>query len=118
METACEYLSDKVMWVSTDEDKWKRRFLKWAEEYPEEVTIKRRPEENDGCLYLSCPATWLRIRPPIKRNMTEEQRKANTERLRRARESWKEERENDWVNEQMDELETDEDETEDDNEDA
>lgn len=84
LETACEYLSDKVMWVSTDEDKWKRRFLQWAEEYPEEVTIKRRPEENDGCLYLTCPASWLRIRPPIKRNMTEEQRKAIGERAKMA----------------------------------
>lgn len=87
METACEYLSDKVMWVSTDEDKWKRRFFKWAEEYPEEVTIKRRPEENDGCLYLTCPASWLRIRPPIKRNMTEEQIKSASERMRKAREA-------------------------------
>jgi len=87
LETACEYLSDKVMWVSTDEDKWKRRFFKWAEEYPEEVTIKRRPEENDGCLYLTCPASWLRIRPPIKRNMTEEQIKSASERMRKAREA-------------------------------
>ena len=95
METTCEYLYDKVMWVSTDEDKWKRRFFKWAEEYPEEVTIKRRPEENDGCLYLTCPASWLRIRPPIKRNLTDEQREAMGNRLRKARENREDEMEDD-----------------------
>ena len=111
-----EYLSDRVMWVSTDEDKWKRRFLKWAEEYPDEVTIKRRPEDNDGCLYCTCPASWLRARPPLKREMTEEERAMMAERLRKAREAQKQERENDWLNRQADALEDYE--TEDDNEDA
>lgn len=116
METAMEYVSDRVMWVSTDEDKWKRRFIKWAEEYPDEVTIKRRPENNDGCLYCTCPASWLRVRPPLKKNMSDEQKAANAERMRKWRESMKQERENDWLNQQADALEDYE--TEDDNEDA
>ena len=116
METCCEYLSDRVMWVSTDEDKWKRRFLQWAQEYPDEVAIKRRPEENDGCLCVTCPAAWLRIRPPLKRNMTDGQRAAMADRMRKWRESLNEERENDFLNRQADALEDCE--TEDDNEDA
>ena len=70
------------MYVSTDEQKWKNRFIQWAKEYPDQVEIKRKAEDNDGCLYLTCPASWLRIRPPIKRNMTEEQKAASAERMR------------------------------------
>lgn len=73
------------MWISTDEPKWKKKFLKWAEEYPDEVTVKRKAEDNDGCLYLTCPASWLRIRPPKKRNLTDEQRAEIAERLHGAR---------------------------------
>ena len=69
METACEYDDRKIMWVSTDEQKWKTRLLKLAEQYPEETEIIRRPENNDGCLYMKCPAKWLSIRPPRKVNM-------------------------------------------------
>ena len=82
METACEYLDNKVMWVSTDERKWITRLLKIAKEHPDEVEIIRLPEDNDGCLYLKCPASYLKISPPIKRNMTEEQRIASSERMK------------------------------------
>ncbi len=102
METACEYMDDRVMRVSTDEKKWKTRFLKWAEEYPEEVEIIAKPEENDGCLYLKCPASWLRMRPPIKRNLTEEQRQAISERMRKTK---SEEEERDEIEDEMEEEE-------------
>lgn len=82
METACGYLDDRVMWVSTDERKWIDRLLKIADEHPDEVTIKARPEENDGCLYLTCPASWFKISPPLRRNLTDEQREAFSERMK------------------------------------
>lgn len=85
METACNYLDDKVMYVSTDERKWINRLLKMAEEHPDEVTIMNRPEENDGCLCLKCPAEYLKIAPPRHVNLTEEQRVAAAERLKNAR---------------------------------
>ena len=85
METACGYLNDRVMWVSTDEQKWIGRLLKMAEEHPDEVTIKARPEENDGCLYLTCPAIWLKIAPPRRLNISDEERIARVNALNLAR---------------------------------
>ena len=85
METACGYLDDKVMWVSTDEQRMKNRLFRLAEQHPDEVTIKTRPEENDGCLCLSCPASWLKISPPRKCDLSPEQRAINAERLKKAR---------------------------------
>lgn len=87
METAIEYLDDKVAWFTTDEVKWKRRLDEWALQYPDEVKIRTRPENNDGCMVANIPASWLRVRPPIKRNLTEEQRMAMSERLKKAREA-------------------------------
>ena len=75
------------MWVSTDEKRMINRMLKLAGQYPDEVQILERPETNDGCLYMKCPADWLLIRHPKKVIMTEEQRAAAAERLRKARES-------------------------------
>ncbi len=82
METACGYLSeDHVLWVSSDDPKWKGRLLKLAEEHKDEVEIIRRPEENDGCLYMKCPSTWLKISPPRKLDLTDEQRAERRARL-------------------------------------
>lgn len=82
METACGYLDDKVMWVSTDERKWINRLLKMAQEHPDEVTITNLPENNDGCLCLKCPANYLKIAPPVRRELTGEQRIALSERMK------------------------------------
>lgn len=85
METAINYLDDRVMHVSTDEMKWKNRIEQWAKEYPEECVITVRPENNDGCMCAKMPASWFRMRPPIKRNLTDEQREEMGNRLRKAR---------------------------------
>lgn len=84
METQAGYLTDDhVLWFSSDERKWITRILKLAEERPQEVTIKKRPEENDGCIYVTLPASWLRIGPPVKLELTDEQRQARAENARR-----------------------------------
>ena len=85
METCCEYLDDKVMWVSSDQMRMINRVRKLAEQYPDQVVIKRQPEQNDGCIYATMPADWLKIMPPRKVNMTEEQRMAAAARLRKNR---------------------------------
>lgn len=85
METACEYLDDKVMRISTDERRMITRLMKLAEQYPDEVEIIERPETNDGCLYLKCPADWLLIRHPKKMNYSDEQRAAMAERMKNIR---------------------------------
>ena len=81
METCCEY-TDSVMWVSTDE----RRMMKLIAEHPDETEIIKRPEENDGCLYCKVPSTWLKIAPPVKREMSDEQKAAASQRMQKLNE--------------------------------
>ena len=81
METCCEY-TDKTLFVSSDHQKWIARIRKLKEAYPDDVTIEQMPEENDGCICATMPAAWLRINPPRKVEMTEEQRQAASERMK------------------------------------
>ena len=92
METCCEYLDDKVMWVSSDQQKIINRVRKLAETYPDSVIIKRQPEQNDGCIYATMPADWLKLNPPIRREMTDEQRQAASERMKRLAHNQKKQR--------------------------
>ena len=95
-ETACGYLTeDNLMWVSTDERRMITRMMKLAEQYPDEVQIRNRPEDNDGCLCMTVPASWLLIRHPKKMNFSEEQKDAMRERLQKMRESKTEDTEED-----------------------
>lgn len=80
METACNY-TDKTMYVSTDERWLINRLLKFKETHSDEMHIIKYPEDNDGCLYLSVPAKWLKITPPAKHELSEEQRIAAAQRL-------------------------------------
>ena len=91
METCCEY-TDKTLFVSSDHQKWINRIRKLSEQYPDDVTIKNRPEDNDGCICATMPSEWLRISPPRKVEMTEEQRQAASERMKALVHKQKEER--------------------------
>lgn len=86
METSCTYTDKERMYLSTDERRIITRVLKFQEKYPNDVTIIKYPEENDGCLYCIVPPSWLKITPPVKRELTEEQRKASYERMAYMRE--------------------------------
>lgn len=81
METCCNYTDNKKMYVSTDERRLINRILRFAEQKPDDVTIIKRPEENDGCLYCVVPTSWLKITPPRKHEVTEEQKVAAAERM-------------------------------------
>lgn len=84
-ENMVEFLdSDKEATVTLHDMRLKNRVLKLAEEYPDEVTIKVMPEQNHGYLVAHVPKKWVKINPPIKREMTEEQRQALAERGRAA----------------------------------
>ena len=85
METFCEY-TDSVMWVSTDERRMITRMMKLIAEHPDETEIIKRPEENDGCLYCKVPSTWLKIAPPVKREMSDEQKAAASQRMQKLNE--------------------------------
>ena len=85
METCCEY-TDSVMWVSTDARRMITRMMKLIAEHPDETEIIKRPEENDGCLYCKVPSTWLKIAPPVKREMSDEQKAAASQRMQKLNE--------------------------------
>lgn len=54
------------------------KLRKLAAEHPSDVAIR----EDDGCIYCTVPVSWVRIAPRRKCNLTEEQKKANADRLR------------------------------------
>lgn len=83
METICAYTGEYA-YFSSDERRWKNRILKMAEKYPEHVTILRRPEVNDGCVYAKLPARWMEIRPKGTAELTDEERLILTERIKTA----------------------------------
>ena len=91
-ETAWDSLScSEFATFSTNERKWITKITSLKSKYPNEVTIKVAPEENNGVLLADIPKYWLRIQPPKKMNFTEEQRAAASERLSKAREAKKNE---------------------------
>ena len=81
----CTY-NDNTWEVSSDERKWINKILKLAEDHPDEVKITQRPESNYGMIVAHVPATWFKIMPPRKLNLTEEQRSQMAERLKAGRE--------------------------------
>ena len=89
METACGYLDDKVMWVSSDERRMVNHMLRLAEQYPDQVKILRHPEKNDGCIYAECPGNWLKITPKRRVELSDKERAVRSERLKKARETTK-----------------------------
>lgn len=86
METCFNYCGDKGFF-SSDERRFITKVRKLKEKYPEQVRIIKEPEDNDGCIYCELPREWFRIQPPIKRNLSEEQRQEIADRLKRTREN-------------------------------
>lgn len=89
METCYNYCYDRnhndhVAYFSSDEIKWINKIRKLAEKHPDEVTILREPEDNDGVIYCRLPQSWLKVQP--NRKLTDEERRIATERLARLRE--------------------------------
>ena len=83
-ETAVGYLScDSYATFSSSEQKWISKIIKLHESHPSEVEIKYMPENNNGMILAHIPKSWLKVSPPRKREMTEEQRKAASERMSR-----------------------------------
>lgn len=87
METCFNYCDSKVAFISSDERKWISRIRKLAEEHPNEIAILRQPEANDGCIYASLPASWLKVQAKRKVELTEEEKAALRERLAKGKRS-------------------------------
>ena len=58
---------------------------KLAHDEPEQCIIMKQPEDNGGFVYGKFPQQWVRVSPPRKVEMTDEQRAAVAERLRNSR---------------------------------
>lgn len=85
-ETVFEHLDgNKTFTVSTDERTWKNRLVKLAEQHPDEVECVA--VNRDGSVMFHIPASWIKVKPPVKRNLTDEQRAELSERIKSIREN-------------------------------
>lgn len=85
METAYDYCNyeDNLVWFSSDERKTISKILRLAAEWPADVLISKRPEENGGYIVGQFPRAWLKIYPP--RKISDERRAAMAEQMKLAR---------------------------------
>ena len=86
-ETAVEYIKGEnyLTWYS-DDPKWVNRIRQMATDNAEVQIVN----DDDESVLAHCPVSWFKPpKPPIKRNMTDEQRKAAAERMKNARDSIK-----------------------------
>lgn len=84
METCFNYCGGNGCkgFFSSDERKFINRVHKLQEKYPDQVRIIAEPEDNDGCIYCELPREWLRVSPPVKRVLTDEQKQKCAEQLK------------------------------------
>ena len=87
-ETAFDYLScDTHATFYTSESKWMRKIKSLQQSHPNEITIIN--ESEDGIM-VHIPKSWMKITPPRKMTLTDEQREAAKQRMANARKSKKE----------------------------
>lgn len=82
-ETSVEYIKGEryLTWYS-DEPKWANRIRQLAADNADVNIIS---DDGEGVL-AHCPVSWFKPpKPPIKRNMTDEQRQAASERMKNMR---------------------------------
>lgn len=85
-ENAIEWLDgQKTATVTIHSEKLRNRVLKLAEEYPNKVKVIAHPKENQGYLYARVPRAWVKISPPPKRELSDEQIEAARERMKKLR---------------------------------
>lgn len=82
-ENAIEWLDsrDKAT-VTLHGGRLKNRVLRLAEEYPDEVEIRREPDDNGGFLVAKIPAKWVKITPPRRLELTDEKKEELRERIK------------------------------------
>lgn len=88
IETAIERVAgDDYCLVYTGERKFINQLNELAKSYPE---VDIRHINEDGSIVAHVPFSWFRfIKPPTKRNYTDEQRKDMGKRMKKARENKK-----------------------------
>ena len=88
METCFNYCDPERAFFSSDERKWINRIRKLKEQYPDDIRTIAEPETNDGCIYVELPASWLKVQPPKKLDLTEEEREVLRERMKNIRKNF------------------------------
>ena len=86
-ETSYTYTDDGKCWFSSDERKTITRIRKLKEAHPDEVTILKQPEENDGCIYGWLDKKQFNLYPNHKMDLSDEQRAKLAERFKNAQQS-------------------------------
>lgn len=89
-ENAIEWMDgQKTVTVTVHSQKIRNRILKLAKDHPDKVAVIARPEDRgqNGYLYARIPVGWLKIQPPVQRNLTDEERAELKERAARMRAS-------------------------------
>ncbi len=87
-ENAIEWLdTQQKATVTLHGGRLKNRVMRLAEECPDDVEIRREPDENGGFLVAKIPAKWVKITPPRRLELTDEQKEELRERLSVARAS-------------------------------
>lgn len=82
-ETSIDYLTcDNYAVFYSGETKWINKMRRYAEQYPNEVCIQ---QDNDWGLIAHVPRNWMKVAPPRKVNLTEEQRQQCAARLAASR---------------------------------
>ncbi len=85
-ETYFEYLDvDNEATIGSSERKWINKIIRLHEQHPGVVKIVCMPEDNDGHIVAHVPKSWVKLSPPKQVNLTDEQRAARAERLRKSR---------------------------------
>ena len=84
-ETVIEHIyGDTWCGISTSEWTWRNKILKLNHQFPDSVQIVA--DNEDGSLYAKIPFKWVKISKPRQFQMTDEQKAASVERLKKARE--------------------------------
>ena len=80
-ENCIDWLTgDTVISLSITQERIRNRLSKLAAEHPGEVDLVKN---RDGSIYAHIPLSWLWIRPPVRQDLTDEQREQRRERLTR-----------------------------------
>jgi len=84
-ETVYEHCSGDKTFTVTAAERWSIAMCKkLKEKYPDEVDIDY--VNKDGSMVVHFPASWMKIKPKRTQNLSEEQRAATYERLRKGQE--------------------------------
>lgn len=89
-ETAWNWYGDsKIASMCSSEAVWIKRLIALSEQYPDDVKIRKTPEDNGGVILVSIPKKWFKIKPPAKRTLSDEKRAELSERMKRVRNNTK-----------------------------